>query len=434
MSYKVSYFHDGDIGNFYYGQGHPMKPHRLSLTHNLILNYGLDEYMQVYRPRYACEEDLMQFHTEDYVDFLKRVSPNSINLFTNSLRRFNVGDDCPVFEGLFTYCQIYSGGSIDGALKLNHNQCDVAINWAGGLHHARSDEASGFCYINDIVLAILEMLKYYSRILYIDIDIHHGDGVQDAFYTTDRVMTVSFHKYGNNFFPGTGDIDEIGVKSGKYYSINVPLKDGIDDKSYLSLFKLVISEVIDHYRPTAVVLQCGADSLNCDRLGRFNLSLKGHAECVSFVKKFGLPTLVVGGGGYTIRNVARCWTYETSVLLDIDLDNNLPDNDYYEYFGPDYNLHPPIIKTGENLNSKSYLEQLRVQSLQNIRALIGAPSVQMNYVPPDYMISDDYLFEDEWDPDQRESQTQIDLKVKHKNEFYENDKDQDQDQDLTIDI
>lgn len=113
--------------------------------------------------------------------------------------------DCPVFDGLFEFCQMYTGASLDGAVKLNHGLTDIAVNWAGGLHHAKKGEASGFCYINDIVLAILELLKYHPRVLYIDIDIHHGDGVEEAFYVTDRVMTVSFHKYGD-FFPGTGDV------------------------------------------------------------------------------------------------------------------------------------------------------------------------------------------------------------------------------------
>lgn len=106
---------------------------------------------------------------------------------------------------------MYTGASIDGAVKLNQGACDIAINWSGGLHHAKKSEASGFCYINDIVLAILELLKYHPRVLYIDIDIHHGDGVEEAFYLTDRVMTVSFHKYGD-FFPGTGNIADVGAK------------------------------------------------------------------------------------------------------------------------------------------------------------------------------------------------------------------------------
>lgn len=148
-----------------------------------------------------------------------------------------------------------------------------------------------------------------QRVLYVDIDIHHGDGVEEAFYTTDRVMTVSFHKFGD-YFPGTGDIRDIGYGKGKYYSLNVPLDDGIDDESYNSLFKPIMGKVMEVFRPGAVVLQCGADSLSGDRLGCFNLSIKGHAECVKYMRSFNVPLLLVGGGGYTIRNVARCWCYE----------------------------------------------------------------------------------------------------------------------------
>ena len=104
--------------------------------------------------------------------------------------------DCPVFDRIFPYCQMYSGGSVGGAVRLNHGMSDICINWAGGLHHAHKAEASGFCYVNDIVLAILELLKYHHRVLYIDIDVHHGDGVEEAFLTTDRCLTVSFHKHG----------------------------------------------------------------------------------------------------------------------------------------------------------------------------------------------------------------------------------------------
>ena len=129
---------------------------------------------------------------------------------------------------------------MEGAAMLNNSQCDIAINWSGGLHHAKKFEASGFCYVNDIVIGILELLKVHPRVLYIDIDIHHGDGVQDAFYLTDRVMTVSFHKYGNYFFPGTGDMYEVGAESGRYYSLNVPLKEGVDDENYEFIFKPVM--------------------------------------------------------------------------------------------------------------------------------------------------------------------------------------------------
>ncbi|XP_043713425.1 histone deacetylase 9 isoform X2 [Telopea speciosissima] len=338
---RISYFYDGDVGSVYFGPNHPMKPHRLCMTHHLVLSYDLHKKMEIYRPHKAYPVELAQFHSADYVEFLHRITPDTQHLFANELVKYNLGEDCPVFENLFEFCQIYAGGTIDAARRLNNKLCDIAINWAGGLHHAKKCEASGFCYINDLVLGILELLKYHARVLYIDIDVHHGDGVEEAFYFTDRVMTVSFHKYGDMFFPGTGDVKEIGEKEGKFYAINVPLKDGIDDASFTRLFKTIISKVVETYLPGAIVLQCGADSLAGDRLGCFNLSIDGHSECVRFVKKFNLPLLVTGGGGYTKENVARCWAVETGVLLDTELPNEIPDNEYIKYFAPDYSLKIP---------------------------------------------------------------------------------------------
>eukprot|EP01041_Mallomonas_annulata_P009855 gene9855-20495_t len=231
--------------------------------------------------------------------------------FIRQLQRFNVGEDCPVFDGLFEFCQLYTSGSIGGAVQLNQNASDIVINWAGGLHHAKKSEASGFCYVNDCVLAILELLKQHQRVLYIDIDIHHGDGVEEAFYTTNRVMTASFHKFGE-YFPGTGDVKDKGYNEGENYAINVPLQDGMDDDSFRSIFRPIITKIMEVFQPGAVVMQCGADSLSGDRLGCFNLSLRGHADCLAFVKSFNIPMLVLGGGGYTLRNVPRCWCFETA--------------------------------------------------------------------------------------------------------------------------
>ena len=151
--------------------------------------------------------------------------------------------------------------------------------------------------------------------MYLDIDIHHGDGVEEAFYTTDRVLSCSFHKFGN-YFPDTGNTNDSGTGNGSGYAVNYPLNDGIDDESYRQIFKPVMDEVMANYQPEAIVLQCGTDSLSGDRLGCFNLSVEGHGECVKHMKSFNVPTLVLGGGGYTLRNVARCWAYETSILCD----------------------------------------------------------------------------------------------------------------------
>jgi histone deacetylase 1/2 len=379
---RVCYFYDPDVGNYYYGQGHPMKPQRIRMTHSLLSHYNILNRMEVLRPHPARDKDLCQFHADDYVNFLKEVTPESqYDYHARQLKRFNVGEDCPVFDGLYNFCQTSAGGSVGGARKLNQGNCDIAINWAGGLHHAKKCEASGFCYVNDIVLAILELLITFQRVLYIDIDIHHGDGVEEAFWTTERVMTVSFHKFGD-YFPGTGDVRDIGVGKGKYYSLNVPLDAGIDDDSYQNLFKPIMKKVMEVYQPGAIVLQCGADSLSGDRLGCFNLSVKGHAECVRFMRSYNLPMLLVGGGGYTIRNVARCWCYETAVAVGEDLDDKLPHHEYYEYFGPDYNLHVAPSNM-ENQNNKIVLENMRNKVLENLSKLQHAPSVQFSERPPE---------------------------------------------------
>ena len=382
-SRRVCYYYDGDIGNYYYGQGHPMKPHRIRMTHNLVLNYGLYRKMEIYRPHKAAQEDMTKFHSDEYVKFLKNIRPDNINEYNKLMSRFNVGEDCPVFDGLYEFCQISAGGSIAGALKLNKMASDIAINWGGGLHHAKKSEASGFCYVNDIVLAILELLKYHQRVLYIDIDVHHGDGVEEAFYTTDRVMTVSFHKYGE-YFPGTGDLRDIGAGKGKYYAVNFPLRDGIDDDVYETIFQPVMAKVMEIYRPNAVVLQCGADSLTGDRLGCFNLTLKGHGKCVEYMRSFNVPLLILGGGGYTIRNVARAWTYETSLALGVDISNELPYNDYFEYYGPDFKLHISPSNMN-NQNSNEYLEKIKCKLIENLCMLPHAPGVQMQPIPDDAM-------------------------------------------------
>ncbi|XP_026754881.2 histone deacetylase 3 [Galleria mellonella] len=423
--HRVAYFYNADVGNFHYGPGHPMKPHRLSVTHSLVLNYGLHKKMQIYKPYRASAHDMCRFHSEDYIEFLQNVTPQNIQTYSKDLLHYNVGDDCPVFEGLFDFCSMYTGASLEGAMKLNNNACDIAINWSGGLHHAKKFEPSGFCYVNDIVIAILELLKYHPRVLYIDIDVHHGDGVQEAFYLTDRVMTVSFHKYGNYFFPGTGDMYEIGAESGRYYSVNVPLKEGIDDQSYVQVFKPVISNVMEFYRPTAIVLQCGADSLAGDRLGCFSLSTRGHGECVKFVKNLNVPTLVVGGGGYTLRNVARCWTYETSLLVDENISNELPYTEYLEFFAPDFQLHPEISSTN-NANSKQYLEAITKHVYDNLKMCQHSPAVQMTHVPGDFF-PEEFKIKEEPDPDVRISKEEADMMVEPKNEFYDDEKDNDKD-------
>lgn len=243
------------------------------------------------------------------------------------------------------------------------------------------------------MLGIIELLRFHPRVLYIDIDVHHGDGVEEAFYSTDRVMTVSFHKYGE-YFPGTGELRDIGVSNGKHHAVNFPLRDGIDDNSYKSIFEPVINGVMEYYQPTAVVLQCGGDSLSGDRLGCFNLSMRGHANCVNFVKSFGLPTLVLGGGGYTMRNVARTWAFETGQLVGHEMRSDLPFTDYYEYYAPDFELDVKPSNM-DNANSPEYLERIKQTVLENLRRTQAVPSVQMQDVPRGDVGMDETLDEEE---------------------------------------
>jgi histone deacetylase 1/2 len=426
---RVAYFYDSDVGNYAYVSGHPMKPHRIRLAHSLIMNYGLYKQMEIYRAKPASKYEMTQFHTDEYIEFLAKVTPDNMESYQKEQQKYNVGDDCPVFDGLFEFCGISAGGSMEGAARLNRKKADIAVNWAGGLHHAKKSEASGFCYVNDIVLGIIELLRFHQRVLYIDIDVHHGDGVEEAFYTTDRVMTVSFHKYGE-YFPGTGELRDIGVGQGKHYSVNFPLRDGIDDSSYKGIFEPVIKATMDYYQPSAVVLQCGGDSLSGDRLGCFNLSMRGHANCVNYVKSFNLPTLILGGGGYTMRNVARTWAFETGCLVGDPMSANLPYNDYYEYYAPDYELDVRPSNM-DNANSREYLEKILSQVLENMRRTQNVPSVQMTDIPRESLgLNDDEdaelddLDEDEY-PDQRKTQRSKDNHVERNGELYDSDDDMD---------
>lgn len=328
------------------------------------------------RPLALSAAEMAKFHDDRYVSFLENVTTANLKQLDRQACAF-LGraehSDCPVFAGLFRYCQLYCGASVGAAARLNARQADVAVNWAGGFHHAKKREAAGFCYVNDIVLAVMELLRAHERVLYVDIDVHHGEGVEEAFYCTDRVLTASFHK-GGDFFPGTGHLADVGHGRGRGYAVNVPLEAGVGDAAFAALFRPVVDAACARFRPGAVVLQCGADSLAGDRLGCFNLSTRGHGACVRHVLGLGLPTLLLGGGGYTVRNVARCWAHEAALAVGAELPGALPRHEFLGCYAPDYRLHvPPSLMP--DLNGRAELEALLAQVLQNVGAIELAPSV-----------------------------------------------------------
>ena len=368
---KVAYYFDEELGIYSFKKGHPMRPLRLKITDELIKSYGLHEQLACYDSTFFDLPDtsLYDFHSEEYIDLLKNITEESMPVYQDQFARFGFSADCPHPSNskFYDFCRLYTTGSVLGASLLNAGVVEQAINWSGGLHHAKRQEASGFCYVNDCVLAIVELLKVHERVLYIDIDVHHGDGVEEAFLTTDRVLTCSLHKY-KDFFPGTGNFDDIGFGPGRYHSVNFPLAEGIDDLTYQRIFRPLIDAILASFRPSAVVLQCGTDSLSGDKLGCFNLSIHGHGDCVRHLRDKGLPLLLLGGGGYTLRNVPRGWTYETAVALNAEVDNEIPDNCFIDYFYPERKLQTPVSNM-ENMNKAEDLHCVQNQLLDNLRRL-----------------------------------------------------------------
>ncbi|KAJ9086498.1 Histone deacetylase 8 [Entomophthora muscae] len=225
-------------------------------------------------------------------------------------------------------------------------EADVVINWDGGRHHGKHGAASGFCYVNDIVISIIQMSQEFDKIMYIDLDLHHGDGVEEAFYHTSKVLTVSLHRYDAGFFPGTGARVNQGKGRGLYHALNVPLKPGLSDQVLKKLFDKIIYPAYGAYKPEALVLQCGADGLAGDRHREWNLSISGFSYCISQILSWDLPTLILGGGGYNHPNTARCYAQLTSIVLDSPLMDftseaplvNIPEHDYFCEYLPDYTL------------------------------------------------------------------------------------------------
>lgn len=299
-----------------------------------------------------------------------------------------------MYSNVYSHQSLCVGASLDAAAILNSGAAQVAVNWQGGLHHAKRDSSSGFCYFNDIVLAILELLKFHARVLYIDIDVHHGDGVEEAFLQSSRVFTLSFHFHDGKFFPKTGSLDEPGPQGhGRGHTLNVPLDKNCSDDIFISVFTPVVLEVIARYRPGAIVLQAGADGLGGDSLGQWNLSSKGHATAVKIVLEQGYPTLLLGGGGYTIRNVSRCWAYDTGVALGLEslIPDKIPANAFSSYWSSkhwkdtDDRVSSTTVNAKENVvdsNSRQSAALLMSRVLSRLKETELAPSIGVMITPP----------------------------------------------------
>ena len=291
--------------NYNFGPEHPLNPMRLSLSYKLMEDSGLlDERMEVLEPNPATEEELHLVHTLEYIEAVRLEEPDLA---------FGLGsDDTPVFPGIFEASRTMAGGSIDAAKRMIEEDCS-AFNIAGGLHHAFPTQAAGFCVFNDVALAISILKKRFSRILYIDIDAHHGDGVQQIFYQDRDVLTFSIHESGDYLFPGTGFVDEAGSGGGLGYSVNVPMPMYASDQDYSLAFEEVVPRLFDWFRPEVVVAELGVDTHYSDPLTSLNLTLRGYARMVRRIVELtdiyaGGRLLALGGGGYSLPVVPPAWT------------------------------------------------------------------------------------------------------------------------------
>ncbi|UCF10103.1 MAG: acetoin utilization protein AcuC [Candidatus Bipolaricaulota bacterium] len=308
-----------------FGAGHPFKIRRLGLTHELIRAYGLaeGEGIRTLIPREATEDEALAFHTSAYLEVLKLADGGlwTPNLFTHGL---GTGDN-PVFPGVYEWAMNVAGASVDCAREILDGRVRRAFNPAGGLHHAMPSRASGFCHVNDGVLAIHAFLQAGKRVAYVDIDAHHGDGVQFAFYDRPDVLTVSIHQSGATIFPGTGFADELGGEQARGTSINVPLLPGACDDAYERAADGILFPVVERFAPDVLVTQLGADALVGDRVASLAMTLPRFEALVRRFAAFDLPWVALGGGGYELANVPRAWTLAWAAILEVQLPDALPE-------------------------------------------------------------------------------------------------------------
>jgi acetoin utilization protein AcuC len=341
-----------------HGDAHPMRPERLEMTYELLQAYGAFEREGAapIAPAPASEDELALWHTHEYIDAVRRLSAGDT---TVPARRYNLGPgDNPVFPGMYESESLKVGATLQAARMVAAGGCEVAFSYAGGLHHAMAARASGFCVFNDAAVAIRWLVREGRRVLYVDVDAHHGDGVQAAFYDSDRAMTLSFHESGRYLFPGTGFTDEIGVGAGRGYSANVPLLPYTDDAAYLAAFDAVVPVLAERFAPDVLVTQLGIDTHYQDPLTHLALTTHGYAALVRSFHDMGLPWVALGGGGYNVHTVARAWTLAYGIMSEHEFSDEIP-APYAERYGDRW-LHDrggPRLDPRDAARARSHAER-----------------------------------------------------------------------------
>lgn len=321
------------LGAYDFGPDHPLRPGRVLRTISLVEAYGLiaeDGPLQVLDPTPASREDLLRVHDPGYVDDVARIS---LQRRPWAPRRGIGTGDTPGFSGMHQAASLVAGATSAAMAAVTGGRFTRAFSPAGGLHHAHRDRAAGFCVYNDPAVAIAAALHRDPdlKVLYLDIDAHHGDGVQEAFYEEPRVLTISLHEDGRYLYPGTGSVRERGAGAGEGYAINVPLPPYALPRCYLLAFDEVVAPAARAFAPHVIFAQCGADAHWSDPLTSLAMTLAGfetlYGRITGLADELCAGRLVAsGGGGYAWRHVVpRAWTLLASALAGVGLPDKLPD-------------------------------------------------------------------------------------------------------------
>lgn len=325
MSAKTALIYSHKFGKFSYGEDHPFNVQRFRLAHELITAYGLNrcENALYPEPPHLPESELLSFHDSAYIGRMKEFSASET---PRADFLYGLGDaENPVFKGFYDWALLGTSGTCEAARLVAEEGYSAAFNLAGGYHHAHKAKASGFSYINDAVIAINSLLSKGKRVVYLDIDAHHGDGVQEAYYDSDQVLVISMHESGIYFFPGTGFEKEMGEGKGKGYSVNIPLIAHSDDPVYMKAFDEAVYPLIAAFDPDVIFTQLGADTFRTDPLTRLEITTHSYSYILRKIKALRIPWVATGGGGYDLMNTARAWTIAWGIMNGVQLPVNLPD-------------------------------------------------------------------------------------------------------------
>lgn len=318
---EAVFVYSRELEKYPYPPEHPFNTIRAKRVREIVSSMGLlsGAGRREAAPELVERVVLKKFHSARYLHALKEASEGKFNAEALGM---GIGTpDCPVFDGLYDGAVLATGGTLVGAKLILAGEADAVFNPSGGFHHARPERASGFCYINDVALACMILAEEGKRVLYLDVDVHHGDGVAYAFYGRRDVMTISLHQNPRTLFPGTGFEDEIGSWEGEGYCVNIPLPIGTYDEAYMKAFESLVLPLIGAFKPDVFVLELGADALAGDPLANLCLTNNVYAEVIGHLLSFEKPILAAGGGGYNIDNTVRAWALAWSVLCGADSEN-----------------------------------------------------------------------------------------------------------------